>query len=44
MNIAIIGSRGFYVKYGGSETFVKRLALGLRARNISVTVYGLSHY
>jgi glycosyltransferase involved in cell wall biosynthesis len=39
MKIAILGSRGIPARYGGFETFAERLALGLRARGVDVTVF-----
>jgi len=44
MRIAIIGSRGFLTDYGGFETLVRRLALGLKKKDYEVTVYGLRRY
>jgi len=44
LRIAILGTRGIPARYGGFETFAERLALGLVARGMDVTVYaeGLS--
>jgi glycosyltransferase involved in cell wall biosynthesis len=39
LKIAIIGSKGFPVVYGGYETFVSELALRLVARGHEVTIY-----
>jgi len=39
MKIAILGTRGIPARYGGFETFAERLALGLRARGVEVTVF-----
>jgi glycosyltransferase involved in cell wall biosynthesis len=39
MKIAILGTRGIPARYGGFETFAERLALGLRARGVDVTVF-----
>ena len=39
MKIAILGTRGIPAHYGGFETFAERLALGLSARGIDVTVF-----
>lgn len=44
MKIAIIGSRGFLTEYGGYETFVRKLALGLKDNAFSVIVYGIAGY
>jgi len=44
MKLAIIGSRGFLTKYGGYETFVKHLALGLAEKGLSLTVFGIAGY
>ncbi len=44
MKIAIIGSRGFLVSYGGFETFVNKLVLGLKDKGYEFTVYGLKKY
>lgn len=39
MKIAIIGSHGYPIVYGGYETFVKELAERLTIKNIEVSVY-----
>jgi len=44
MKLAIIGSRGFLVDYGGFETFVRKLVLGLKDNGYDITVYGLKRY
>jgi len=44
LKIAIIGSRGIPAKYGGFETFVERLSLGLIQKGHQVTVYCSSLY
>ncbi|GAI11940.1 unnamed protein product, partial [marine sediment metagenome] len=44
MKLAIIGSRGFLVDYGGFETFVRKLVLGLKDNRYDITVYGLKRY
>jgi glycosyltransferase involved in cell wall biosynthesis len=44
MKLAIIGSRGFLTEYGGFETFVKKLALGIKDNGYNITVYGLKRY
>ncbi len=44
MKLAIIGSRGFLVDYGGFETFTRKLVLELIQANYTITVYGLQRY
>jgi glycosyltransferase involved in cell wall biosynthesis len=44
MKLAIIGSRGFLVDYGGFETFVRKLVLELKDNGYDITVYGLKKY
>ncbi|MBN1353550.1 MAG: DUF1972 domain-containing protein [Candidatus Omnitrophica bacterium] len=45
MKVAILGSRGIPVSYGGYETLVERLALGLASSpGIEVTVYCRKNY
>jgi len=44
MKLAIIGSRGFLTEYGGYETFVRKLAIGLTGRGFSITVFGIRDY
>jgi len=44
MKLAIIGSRGFLTDYGGFETFVKKIVLGLKDKGYDITVYGLKKY
>jgi len=44
MKLAIIGSRGFLSDYGGFETFVRKLVLGLKDNGYDITVYGLKRY
>jgi glycosyltransferase involved in cell wall biosynthesis len=39
MKIAILGTRGIPARYGGFETFAEKLAAGLAARGIDVTVF-----
>jgi hypothetical protein len=39
MKLAILGTRGIPARYGGFETFAEKLALGLRARGVDVTVF-----
>ncbi|MGD0276256.1 MAG: DUF1972 domain-containing protein [Syntrophales bacterium] len=39
LNIAIVGSRGIPVYYGGFETFAEMLAIGLVERGHNITVY-----
>jgi glycosyltransferase involved in cell wall biosynthesis len=40
VELAVIGCRGFPSRYGGFETFIRRLAPYLRATGVGVTVYG----
>lgn len=42
--VAVLGTRGVPANYGGFETFAERLALGLTAEGVAVTVYCRSHY
>lgn len=39
LRIAILGSRGIPARYGGFETFAEKLAVGLAAQGMDVTVY-----
>jgi len=39
IKIAILGTRGIPARYGGFETFAEKLAVGLCARGIDVTVF-----
>jgi glycosyltransferase involved in cell wall biosynthesis len=39
MEIAILGTRGIPARYGGFETFAEKLAAGLSAHGIDVTVF-----
>ncbi|MDX9923722.1 MAG: DUF1972 domain-containing protein [Ignavibacteriaceae bacterium] len=43
MNIAIIGSHGFNVVYGGFETFIRELIINMSDRDINFIVYERPH-
>lgn len=43
MNIAIIGSHGFNVVYGGFETFIRELIINMSDRDINFIVYQRPH-